>query len=121
MIDEPQLRLMKPTAHLINTARGDIVATPALVRALQEGWIAGAALDVVEGMPPVPADHPLLGLPQAILTPHVAWYSEEAYAELLEQAAHDVVSVLRGQRPSSIANPEVLRRAACRVPELRDG
>jgi D-3-phosphoglycerate dehydrogenase len=121
MIDAPQFRWMKPSAHLINTARGDIVATSALVQALEKGWIAGAALDVVEGMPPVSADHPLLRLPQAILTPHVAWYSEEAYEELLEQAARDVVSVLHGQRPGSIANPEVLRRAVCRVPELREG
>jgi D-3-phosphoglycerate dehydrogenase len=75
----------------------------------------------VDGMPPVPPEHPLLRLPQAILTPHVAWYSEEASQEVYAEGPRDVVRVLHGQRPNSIANPEVLRSPALRVPELREG
>ena len=76
LIGEREFRMMKPTAFLINTARGGLVDTPALVRALEEEWIAGAALDTHEEPEPVPGDHPLTGLENAILTPHIAWYSE---------------------------------------------
>jgi D-3-phosphoglycerate dehydrogenase / 2-oxoglutarate reductase len=120
LIGEPELRRMKPSAYLINTARGDIVDVAALTKALQEGWIAGAGLDVVEGMPPVAQDHPLLELDNAILTPHVAWYSEESTAELQQMCAQDVVRVLvRGEKPLSVVNPAVLARDNCRVPGLK--
>ena len=119
LIRERELRLMKPTAYLVNTARGDIVETAALVKALQEGWIAGVGLDVIEGVPPIGADHPLLRFENAILTPHMAWYSEEAKLELQEACAWDVVRVLRGEPPLSMVNAEVLQQPNCRVKELR--
>lgn len=119
LIGERELRLMKPTAYLLNTARGDIIDTSALVKALEEKWIAGAGLDVVEGEP-IPRGHLLLRFENVILTPHVAWYSEEAALELQETCAWDVVRVLRGERPLSMVNAEVLQRPNCRLPELRD-
>ncbi len=98
LIGEAELRRMKPTAYLINTARGPIVQEAALLRALEEGWIAGAALDVLESEPP-PAGHPLLRAPQVVLTPHVAFYSEESLQELQRKAAEEVARVLTGQPP----------------------
>jgi D-3-phosphoglycerate dehydrogenase len=109
MIGEAALRAMKPTAWLINTSRGAIVDEPALIRALDEGWIAGAALDVLSAEPP-PADHPLLGRPNAIVTPHVAFASAEAVVDLRRRAAEHVAMVLRGELPPHIVNPEVLTR-----------
>ncbi len=119
IVGESELRMMKPTAHLINTARGGIVDTAALATALAEGWIAGAALDAHEGLPPIPEDYPLLELENVILTPHVAWYSEQAMLELQEGCAYEAVRVLRGEMPLSLANPKVLEQPTCRVPELR--
>ncbi len=98
LVDEAVLRWMKPTAYLINTARGRIVEERALVRALREGWIAGAALDVLPQEPP-PPDHPLLHLENVILTPHVAFYSEESLQELQRKAAEEVARVLVGKPP----------------------
>ncbi|MFM1651690.1 C-terminal binding protein [Brevibacillus sp. B_LB10_24] len=95
---ESQLRAMKPSAYLINTARGSIVHEGALDRALTEGWIAGAALDVMELEPPAP-DNPLVKHESCILTPHVAWYSEQAFDELKRKAAEEAIRVLSGQEP----------------------
>ncbi len=107
LIGEAALRSMKSTAWLVNTSRGAIVDEPALVRALDEGWIAGAALDVLSVEPP-PADHPLLGRPDVIVTPHVAFASTEAVIELRRRAAEHVAFVLRGESPPHIINPAVL-------------
>ncbi len=98
LFGETALRAMKPTAYLINTARGPLVNENALARALTEGWIAGAALDVLETEPPTQG-HPLLGLDNLILTPHVAFYSEASLQELQRKAAEEVASVLSGQSP----------------------
>ncbi len=98
MIGEAELRAMKSSAYLINTSRGPIVSEAALVRALQEGRIAGAALDVLETEPPAHG-HALFGLDTLILTPHVAFYSEESLQELQRKAAEEVARVLSGQRP----------------------
>jgi len=107
MIGEAFLRQMKPTAFLVNTARGALIDQDALLRALHEGWIAGAALDVFvpEKLPP---EDPLLACPNLITTPHVAFYSEESVLELEVRAARNVAAVLSGRRPESIVNPEVL-------------
>ncbi len=113
MIGERELRLMKPTATLINTSRGPIVDEAALVRALTEGWIAAAALDVLEREPPDPS-HPLLGMANAIVTPHVAFASESAVADLRTRATEHVVQVLRGEVPTNLVNPAVLDQANCR-------
>jgi D-3-phosphoglycerate dehydrogenase len=100
---------MKPSAVLINTARGPIVDIPAVTRALQERRIAGAALDVVDPEP-LPADSPLLGLDNVILTPHAAYYSERSIELVRSQALKETLRVLRGQRPRTVANPAVLQR-----------
>jgi len=111
LIDESVLRRMKPTAFLINTARGGLVDTAALARALRERWIAGAGLDVLP-QEPIAADDPLLDLDNVVLTPHVAFYSEESLAELRRRTAQSVVDVLAGRAPEHLANADVLARQA---------
>lgn len=108
------LRLMKPTAILVNTSRGPIVDEAALHRAVTEGWIAGAGLDVLAEEPPPPG-HPLLGLDQVVITPHAAFYSEASVEELARKAAERVAHVLRGEVPPCVVNPEVLARPECRL------
>jgi D-3-phosphoglycerate dehydrogenase len=101
------LRRMKPSAYLVNAARGAIVDQEALVEALREGWIAGAGLDVF--VPEhLPRDHPLLSFPNVITTPHVAFFSEESVLELEVKAAENVAAILTGRRPAHVVNPEVL-------------
>ena len=103
-------RQMKPTAYLINTARGPIVDELALARALDAGHLAGAALDVMAQEPPVSS--PLVGRGNVILTPHTSFYSEESLVDLQVKAAEEVVRVLTGQAPHNPVNPEVLQRTA---------
>ncbi len=109
LIRKDILRRMKPTAVLVNTSRGGVVATDDLVQALREGWISGAGLDVFEAEP-LPQDHPLRGLPRVLLTPHAAWYSVDSERELRRRSARTVVQALRGEMPASLLNPEVLTR-----------
>jgi D-3-phosphoglycerate dehydrogenase len=101
---------MKPGAYLVNTGRGPLVDEAALAHALDQGQLAGAALDVVEKEPP--AGSPILGRNNVILTPHTAFYSEESLVELQTKAAEEVVRVLSGQAPRNPVNPEVLKSAA---------
>lgn len=98
---------MKPTAYLINTARGAIVDEPALARALDAGRLAGAALDVMPQEPPSAC--PLFGRPNVILTPHMSFYSVESLVDLQRKAAQEVVRVLTGNMPLNALNPEVLK------------
>jgi len=106
MIDDAALALMKPTAYLINCARGAVVDTEALVRALDSSAIAGCALDTT--IPePLPDSHPLRGRENVILTPHVAWYSEQAMKGLQAGAPAGVRRVLSGEWPLNVVNPEV--------------
>jgi len=109
MFNEKALQMMKPTAILVNTARGELVKEEALVRALTEGWIAGAGLDVLETVPP-PADSRWFGLDNMVLTPHTAFYSEESLVELQVKAATEVALVLKGEMPKNLVNKEVLAR-----------
>ncbi len=109
LIDAAALRAMKPSAYLVNTARGGVVDPEAILRALKDKWIAGAALDVQE-VEPMPAGHPLAGLDNVILTPHAGWYSEGSIVELKHKVATSVRRALQGQIPASVANPEVLNR-----------
>jgi len=102
-------RQMKPTAYLINTARGPIVDEAALAQALDLGQLAGAALDVMEQEPP--SKSALFGRDNVIITPHVSFYSEESLVELQTKASEEVVSVLSGQPPRNPVNPEALQRA----------
>lgn len=114
MIGEAQLRRMKPDAILVNTSRGPIVQQAALVRALSEGWIRGAALDVYEAEPPAD-DSPLYALDNLIVTPHTAGLTAEARRELALSAATQVLQALRGERPPYLLNPEVWEDVAVRV------
>jgi len=106
---EDELRAMKKSTYLINTARGAIVDEKILYNALREGWIAGAGLDVLEKEPP-DWNNPLLKLDNVIFTPHSAFYSEESYIELKTRTAKAVLSVLNGKLPETIINPQVLNR-----------
>jgi D-3-phosphoglycerate dehydrogenase len=106
-IGESVLRQMKSTAFLINTARGGLVDTHVLARALREGWIAGAALDVLPQEPPA-GDDPLLDLDNIVLTPHVAFYSEESLQALRQRTATAVVDALAGRAPEHVWNREAL-------------
>lgn len=114
MVSADFLHQMKPTAYLINTARGGLIDEAALVEALANRTIAGAALDVLAQEPP-PPDHPLLKLDNVLLTPHAAFNSEEALAELQEKAARHVVQALRGDVPDRLVNPAVLGQDNCRL------
>ena len=114
LIGETELRQMKPTALLINAARGAVVQTDAVVRALKENWIAGAALDVLE-TEPVPPDHPLLELDNVILTPHVAFFSQQSIEELTSRCAQQVRDVLEGKIPENVRNPEALSNARAKL------
>ena len=98
---------MKPTAYLINTARGPIVDEAALAEALDAGQLAGAALDVMPQEPPVGS--PLLGRENVIITPHTSFYSEESLLELQRKAAEEVVAVFSGRPPRNPVNPEALQ------------
>ncbi len=105
LMNRDRFRLMKRTALIIHTSRGPVIEEKALVQALQEGWIAGAALDVLDTEPP--QRNPFLHMDNVILTPHAGFYSEEAVAELRATAAMDVKRVLTGQRPNHLVNPDV--------------
>lgn len=105
---ERELRSMKKNSFLINTSRGPIVDEKALYQALKEKWIAGAALDVMEKEPPDWED-PLLKFENVIMTPHISFYSEESYRELKTKAAGAVLAVLKGEKPLSVVNPQVLK------------
>lgn len=109
LIGPATLIRMKPTGIVVNTARGGIVDEGALARVVREGRLAGAGLDVVVDEP-IGTQHPLAGLPNVILTPHVAGVTEEAMMRMAQGAAEDVLRVLRGERPNHPVNPEVLTR-----------
>ena len=103
------LARMKPTAIVINTSRGALIDQEVLVQALQNGKLAGCALDVFE-QEPLAIDHPLRTMPQAVLTPHIAYYSEEAMADLRQKVVRNVLDVLNGFWPESVVNPNVKPR-----------
>ena len=113
LIDERFLRRMKPTALLINTARGPVVDEQALVRALTEKRLAGAALDVWE-REPVAGDNPLLSMDNVIASPHAAYFSSSAVARVPRRCGEEIARVLGGQRPLNAVNPEVYAPAAAR-------
>lgn len=98
LLDAGVLARMKPGARIINTARGSLIDEDALLAAVQQGRIGGAALDVFNKEPPA-ADHPLLHEPNVIVTPHAAWYSEGAKADLFVRCTEDVIRVLAGEEP----------------------
>ncbi|MFT5123756.1 MAG: phosphoglycerate dehydrogenase-like enzyme [Kiritimatiellia bacterium] len=114
LIGAPELRAMKPSAYLINTARGAIIDEAAIGQALREEWIAGAALDVFT-TEPLPADHPLHGVPNLQLTPHQASLGYESGARVSGAGADAILAVRAGERPRWVLNPDVFESPAFRV------
>jgi len=113
LIGEAFFHRMKPTALLINTSRGPVVDERALIRALEDKRLAGAALDVWE-KEPVAADNPLLRMDNVIATPHAAYFSSPAVAQVPRRCGEEVARVLTGQRPLHVVNPEVYTPGAVR-------
>lgn len=111
MLNADAFAKMKPTALIINTARGPLIDDGALRNALSSGKIAAAALDVTP-LEPLPADSPLRTLENVILTPHIAYYSEESLCDLQQEAVDEVTRALRGEPQKSLVNREVLARQA---------
>ncbi|MCO5220086.1 MAG: C-terminal binding protein [Thermomicrobiales bacterium] len=113
MIDSAFFDLVKPTAVLVNTARGGIVDMDDIAAALTEGRLAGAGLDVVVPEP-LPTNSPLYSLPNVILTPHNAYYSERSIVQVRKDALDGALSVLRGMFPRTVANPGVTEKVDLR-------
>jgi len=111
LVSAQRLALMKPSAYLINTARGPIVDERALYQALADGRLAGAALDVFEEEP-TPTDNPLLRLDNVVVTPHGICFTDECMRRLAESAFRAALDVAAGRRPPYIVNPEALARLA---------
>lgn len=114
MIGEAQLRAMKRSAILVNTARGKVVRQQALVRALAKQWISGAALDVYEDEP-IAEDSPLFGASNLLLSPHIAGLSNDALYQLAHSAASQLLQALRGERPPHVVNPSAWESAHSRL------
>lgn len=113
IIDADRLVHFRPGALLVNTSRGGTVDSEALVAALQSGRVGAAALDVTEPEP-LPADHPLFGMDNVILTPHIAGASPQTLLRAGQMAAEDTLLALSGRRPRSLVNPEVWSRLTAR-------
>lgn len=107
LFDAPKLFRMKPTAFLINTSRGPVVEEAALVAALENNKIAGAALDVFENEPFI---HPGLKRPNVVLTPHIASASIETRTKMALMAANNIVAVFKGRRPPNLLNPDIFKK-----------
>lgn len=117
MIDARTLALMKPTAYLVNTARGGMIDEAALKTALAERRIAGAALDAFESEP-LPSDHPLRGLDNVILTPHMVGHTQEIFDAIPPTAMENIDRLLRGEPPLYFRNPKVADRWRARLASL---
>ena len=102
IVNRARLKQMKSTAHLVNTSRGPLVDEDDLRWALEQGEIAGAALDVLSREPP-PKDHPLIGAPNCLITPHQAWASYESRTRLMEETVKNVESFIQGQQRNVVA------------------
>ena len=108
MIDENAIKLMKPSATLINTARGSIVIQDALVKALREGWIKSAALDVTDPEP-LPPDHPLYDLPNCLIVPHIGSATHGTRKKMAEIACENLLAGLEGSKLPHLVNSEVFK------------
>ncbi len=118
LIGAQELQAMKPTAFVLNTARGPLVNNGALVEALQANTIAGAGIDVFEPEPP-PDDHPLLQLDNVLVSPHIAGVTSVTMRKLSHGAVDQVLQVLRGERPPRLVNPQVWNGYLNRFPPER--
>ena len=110
MVGADELAMMMPGSIIVNCARGGIIEEEALAEALRSGHLAGAGLDVVEPAPP-PDDHPLLGAPNIIITPHTAFFSQASTVELERRTAEEAIRVLNGDAPENLINPDVLGKS----------
>ena len=108
LINEERLKLMKKTAYLINNSRGPVVDEKALYKALKEGWIAGAGLDVFE-QEPTPVDNPLLTLDNVVVAPHISSASYETRSRMAEMVAENLVAFFEGRKPPNLVNPDVMK------------
>ena len=106
LIGESALRKMKPTAMLVNAARGPVVNMDALVKALSEKWIAAAALDVTDPEP-LPPSHPLFALPNCFIVPHIGSATHGTRKKMAEMACENLLAGLDGRRLPNCVNPEV--------------
>jgi D-3-phosphoglycerate dehydrogenase len=113
MIDSAFFDKVKPTAVLVNTARGGIVKMDDIAAALSDGRLAAAGLDVVNPEP-LPTDSPLYSLPNVILTPHDAYYSERSRVQVRADTLNAALAVLRGTFPRTVANPAVIEKVTLR-------
>jgi D-3-phosphoglycerate dehydrogenase len=106
LVDAPTVSLMKPHALLVNVARGPVIDTPAVLAALREGRLGGAALDVHDNQP-LTGDEPLFTAPNLLLTPHVAGVTDSSMRSMSEAAVGTLLALLRGERPANVVNPQV--------------
>lgn len=107
LVDERLISLMRPETVIVNTSRGAVIDTAALARALEEGRLWGAGIDVFE-TEPIERDDPLLKAPRTVLTPHAAYWSEESGVELRTRACRAAIDVLKGNAPRDCLNPKTL-------------
>jgi D-3-phosphoglycerate dehydrogenase / 2-oxoglutarate reductase len=114
LVNQQRLSLMKSSAFIINAARGPVIDEDALVAALRERRIGGAALDVYD-VQPLPRDHPLLELDNVVLTPHAAGITQESMWRMSQGAAQEVLRLLAGEKPHNFVNPEVWERHLARL------
>ena len=108
LMDEKRLKLMKKTAILINNARGPVVDEKALYKALKEGWIAGAGLDVFE-QEPMSTGNPLLALDNVVVAPHISSSSFETRSKMAEMVAENLITFFEGKAPPNLVNKEVVK------------
>jgi glyoxylate reductase len=108
LVNEQRLRLMKKTAYIINNSRGPVVDEKALYKALKEGWIAGAGLDVFE-QEPTPMDNPLLKLDNVVVAPHISSASLETRSRMAEMVAENLVAFFEGKKPPNLVNADVMK------------
>jgi len=108
LVNEQKLKMMKKTAYIINNARGPVVDEKALYKALKEGWIAGAGLDVFE-QEPTPMDNPLLKLDNVVVAPHISSASFETRARMAEMVADNLIAFFEGKTPPNLVNADVAK------------
>jgi len=117
LIDARRIGLMKPSAMIVNVSRGPVIVDDALIAALNDGRIGGAALDVFAEQP-LPHDHPYFGFPNVIITPHMAGITEESMMRMGVGAAEEAVRILGGDMPRNLRNPDAIDRYRQRFPQL---